>query len=319
MAATYLDFERPLAALDQRVDALTAIRRRTPDETRELRRLEAERRNLEQSVYDGLSAWERVQLARHVDRPQTLDYVARLCTDFFEMHGDRGFGDDAAIVAGFGSYEGHPLAVVGHQRGHSTQERVRRNFGMASPEGYRKAVRLFETAERLRVPLVTFVDTQGAYPGVGAEERGQAEAIARSLRTMALLRVPIVSVVIGEGGSGGALALGVADRLLMQEFSCYSVISPEGCASILYRDRAREHVAQAAEALRLTARDLHRFGIVDELVREPVGTAHRHPEPAVEAVARSVARHLAELRDVPADVLVAERYARFRRIGGHVE
>lgn len=319
MAATYLDFERPLAALDARIDALLAIRRRTPDETRELRRLEAERRSLEQSVYDGLSAWERVQLARHVDRPQTLDYVTHLCGDFFEIHGDRAFGDDAAIVAGFGLAGGRPLAIVGHQRGHSTPERVRRNFGMASPEGYRKAVRLFEMAERLRVPLLTFVDTQGAYPGVGAEERGQAEAIARSLRTMALLRVPIVSVVIGEGGSGGALALGVADRLLMQEFSCYSVISPEGCASILYRDRVREHVAQAAEALRLTARDLHRFGIVDELVREPIGTAHRHPDAAIATVARSVLRHLEVLRAVPVTTLVEERYARYRRIGGHVE
>jgi acetyl-CoA carboxylase carboxyl transferase subunit alpha len=319
MSTTYLDFERPLAALDERIETLAGVRQRTPDETRELRRLEAERKRLEHSVYDGLSAWERVQLARHIDRPQTLDYVHQLCADFFELHGDRAYGDDAAIVAGVGSFRGVPLAVVGHQRGHTTQERVRRNFGMASPEGYRKAVRLFELAERLRIPVLTFVDTQGAYPGVGAEERGQAEAIAASLRAMALLPVPIVSVVIGEGGSGGALALGVADRLLMQEFSCYSVISPEGCASILYRDRAKEHVAQAAEALRLTARDLHRFGIVDELIREPLGTAHRHPARAMEAVEKSVAKHLEELRRVPADELLARRYERYRGIGCHVE
>ncbi len=216
-------------------------------------------------------------------------------------------------------YHGEPLVVVGHQRGHSTEERQRRNFGMASPEGYRKASRLFRLAERLRVPILTFIDTQGANTGVPAEQRGQAEAIAHTLRTMALLRVPIVSVVIGEGGSGGALALGLADRLLMQEYSCYSVISPEGCASILYRDRGPENVARAAEALRLTARDLYRFGVIDEVVDEPVGGAHRNPRRAGEALERSIARHLAELRAHSLPSLLARRYEKYRRIGRYLE
>jgi acetyl-CoA carboxylase carboxyl transferase subunit alpha len=319
VAVTYLDFELPLAALDARVETLRRARDRSAGETRELRRLETERRKLERTLYDTLSAWQRVQLARHIDRPQTLDYVTRLCGDFFELHGDRAFADDGAIVGGIGTHRGEPIVVVGHQRGHSTQERLQRNFGMASPEGYRKALRLFRLAERLRMPILTFVDTQGAYPGVGAEERGQAEAIAHNLRAMALLRVPIVSVVIGEGGSGGALALGLADRLLMQEYSCYSVISPEGCASILYRDRGPENVARAAEALRLTARDLYRFGVIDEIIDEPVGGAHRNPRRAGEALERAVGRHLAELKAQSLATLLARRYEKYRRIGRYLE
>jgi len=281
--------------------------------------LEAERRRLEVTVYGGLSAWQRVQLARHIDRPQTLDYVERLCGSFFELHGDRSFGDDPAIVAGLGEYNGETLAVVGHQRGHTTHERLKRNFGMASPEGYRKALRVFRLAERLGIPVVTFVDTQGAYPGVGAEERGQAEAIARNLRVMAGLAVPILSVVIGEGGSGGALALGVADRLLMQEYSCYSVISPEGCASILYRNHGPESVGRAAQALRLTAGDLYGFGIVDGIIAEPLGGAHRNPRRAAEALERSVAQNLAELKTQPREALLAGRYAKYRSLGRYVE
>jgi acetyl-CoA carboxylase carboxyl transferase subunit alpha len=318
VALTYLDFELPLAALDERIEALRR-RERGAAEVRELRRLETERRRVERTLYDGLSAWQRVQLARHIDRPQTLDYVARLCADFFELHGDRTYGDDAAIVAGLATYRGEPIVVVGHQRGHSTAERLQRNFGMASPEGYRKALRLFRLAERLRIPVLTFVDTQGAYPGVEAEERGQAEAIAHNLRAMALLRVPIVSVVIGEGGSGGALALGLADRVLMQEYSCYSVISPEGCASILYRERTPENIARAAEALRLTARDLYRFGVVDEVIGEPVGGAHRNPRRAGEALERSVAKHLDELKAQSLATLLARRYEKYRRIGRYLE
>lgn len=319
MAVTYLDFELPLAALDARIETLRRVRDRSAGEARELRRLEAERRRQERALYAGLSAWQRVQLARHIDRPQTLDYIERLCGDFFELRGDRSFGDDGAIVGGLATHRGESIVVVGHQRGHSTQERVRRNFGMASPEGYRKALRLFRLAERLRIPILTLVDTQGAYPGVGAEERGQAEAIARNLRAMALLRVPIVSVVIGEGGSGGALALGVADRLLMQEYSCYSVISPEGCASILYRDRSPENVARAAEALRLTARDLYRFGVIDEVIDEPVGGAHRNPRRAGEALERAVAKHLAELKAQSLAALLHRRYEKYRRIGRYLE
>jgi acetyl-CoA carboxylase carboxyl transferase subunit alpha len=319
VAVTYLDFELPLAALDTRIEALRRTRERSAADSRELRRLETERRKLERTLYDTLSAWQRVELARHIDRPQTLDYVERLCADFFELHGDRAFGDDAAIVGGIGTYRRQPIMVVGHQRGHSTQERLRRNFGSANPEGYRKALRLFHMAERLGMPILTFIDTQGAYTGVGAEQRGQAEAIAHTLRAMALLRVPIVSVVIGEGGSGGALALGLGDRLLMQEYSCYSVISPEGCSAILYRDRAPENVARAAEALRLTARDLYRFGVIDEVVSEPVGGAHRNPRRAGEALERAINRHLAELKAQSLASLLARRYEKFRRIGRYVE
>jgi acetyl-CoA carboxylase carboxyl transferase subunit alpha len=319
MPVTYLDFEQPLAALDAQVETLRAAPARGAETTRALRRLAVERRRLEREVYDSLTAWQRVQLARHVDRPQTVDYVTRLCRDFFELHGDRAFGDDPAIVAGIGLCGGAPLAVVGHQRGHATAERVRRNFGMANPEGYRKAIRVFRLAERLGIPILTLVDTQGAYPGVGAEERGQAEAIASTMRTMTQLRVPIVSVVIGEGGSGGALALGVADRVLMQQYACYSVISPEGCAAILYRDRSPESIARAAEALRLTARDLMRAGVVDGLVPEPAGGAHRNPRRAVDALERAVVHHLAELRRVPIATLLQARHRKFRRIGGHLE
>jgi len=319
VAVTYLDFEQPLAALDASIAALERARPRTSSRARELRRLRAERGRLERTVYGGLTAWERVQLARHVDRPQTLDYVRHLCGEFFELHGDRRFGDDPAIVAGVGRFEGLPLAIVGHQRGHGAEERARRKSGAASPEGYRKACRLFRLAERLGIPVLTFVDTQGASTSVGAEERGQAGAIAESLRTMALLRVPIVSVVIGEGGSGGALALGVADRVLIQEYACYSVISPEGCASILYRERTDHSVARAAEALRLTAADLDHFGLVDEVVPEPMGGAHRNPRRAIETVGRSVRRDLAELRAQDIDRVLARRQRRYRRIGRHVE
>lgn len=319
MSVTYLDFEQPLAALDARVAALRATGTRGPAVTRELRQLAQARRRLEREVYQSLSAWERVQLARHVDRPQSLDYIGRLCREFFELHGDRAFGDDPAIVAGIGRCHGHPLAIVGQQRGHTTAERVQRNFGMANPEGYRKAIRVFRLAERLRMPILTLVDTQGAYPGVGAEERGQAEAIAHTMRTMTTLTVPIVSVVIGEGGSGGALALAVADRVLMLEYACYSVISPEGCAAILYRDRAPESIARAAEALRLTARDLLAANVVDALVPEPAGGAHRNPRRACESVERAVVHALGELRGVAPTTLVRRRYDRFRRLGSHVD
>lgn len=319
MSVTYLDFEQPLAALDARVAALRASETRGPAVTRELRQLAQARRRLEEEVYRSLSAWERVQLARHVDRPQALDYIGRLCREFFELHGDRSFGDDPAIIAGIGRCHGHSLAIVGQQRGHTTAERVQRNFGMANPEGYRKAVRVFRLAERLRIPILTLVDTQGAYPGVGAEERGQAEAIAHTMQTMTTLTVPIVSVVIGEGGSGGALALAVADRVLMLEYACYSVISPEGCAAILYRDRAPESIARAAEALRLTARDLLAAGVVDALVPEPAGGAHRNPRRAGEAVERAVVHALGELRTIASATLVRRRYDRYRRLGAHVD
>ncbi len=312
MARTYLDFERPLAALDARIETLAR-----GGDTAEQRRTEAERRRLARRVAAGLTAWQRVQLARHVDRPQTLEYVEGFCDDFFELHGDRAFRDDPAVVAGVGKTPQGPLVIVGHQRGHGTRDRVRRSFGMASPEGYRKAVRAFELAERLGMPVVTFVDTQGAYPGVGAEERGLAESIARSLQTMATLRVPIVTVVIGEGGSGGALALGLADRVLMQEYACYSVISPEGAAGILYHNQGRKDVARAAEALRLTAQDLLRAALVDELVPEPMGGAHRRPARAIAKVSERVRWHLHDLAGQRVRDLLGKRHARYREIGAH--
>src|SRR5438874_283585 len=280
-----------------------------------LRRLRAERRRVQQELLARLTPWERVQLSRHPDRPAALDYLGVLCRDLVELHGDRRFGEDEAIVGGLGRFRGHAVVVVAQQRGRTTAERVRRNFGMPRPEGYRKAVRLFELAERFARPVITLVDTQGAYPGIGAEERGQAEAIAASLRTLAGLRVPVVSAVIGEGGSGGALALALADRVLMQEHAWYSVISPEGCASVLFRGRTPETVARSAALLGLTAAELAGFGVVDEIVAEPGGGAHRQPARAAVLLGRALERHLTALGGVPPGELVARRYARYRRIG----
>jgi acetyl-CoA carboxylase carboxyl transferase subunit alpha len=311
MQSTYLDFERPLEELDRAIEEARA--RKSPVE--EIAGLEARERDLERQLYGDLSPWYRVQLSRHPDRPQTLDYAGQIFDEFTELHGDRGFADDPSIVGGFGRFEDRPLMLVGHQRGRTTQEKLRRNFGMPKPEGYRKALRLFRLAERFRRPIVTMIDTQGAFPGLDAEERGQAEAIARNLRAMAALRVPVVVCVIGEGGSGGALALGIGDRILMFEYACYSVITPEGCASILYRQKTAESVAHAADALRLTAKDLLALGVIDEVVPEPLGGAHRHPRAATQALRAALARHLAELRAVPEDRLRELRYEKFRRMG----
>jgi len=313
-AATYLDFERPLEALDAEIARLGMPGADTRDGDR-LRRVRAERRRVQQELLARLTPWERVQLSRHPDRPAMLDYVGVLCRDFVELHGDRRFGDDGAIVGGVARFRGRAVVIVGQQRGRTTSERVARNFGMPRPEGYRKAIRLFELAERFARPVLTFIDTQGAYPGIGAEERGQAEAIAASLRTLATLSVPVIAAVIGEGGSGGALALGVADRVVMQEHAWYSVISPEGCASILFRERTPEHVARSAELLRLTATELARFGVVDEIVAEPGGGAHRQPARAAVLLGRALERHLTALAAVPPAQLVASRYQRYRRLG----
>jgi len=311
---TYLDFERPLEALDAEVARLVGAASGTPDGDR-LRRLRDERRRLQHALLARLTPWERVQLSRHPDRPSMLDYVGALCRDFVELHGDRRFGDDGAIVGGLARFRGHAVVIVGHQRGRTPAERIARNFGMPMPEGYRKAARLFELAERFGRPVLTFIDTEGAYPGIGAEERGQAEAIAASLRALATLRVPVVSAIIGEGGSGGALALALADRVLMQEHAWYSVISPEGCASILFRERTPETVARSAALLRLTARELAEFGVVDEIVPEPGGGAHRHPPRAAALLARALEQNLASLDRVGAAELVKRRYARYRRLG----
>jgi acetyl-CoA carboxylase carboxyl transferase subunit alpha len=315
MPTSYLDFEQPLADVDKRLDELRRLSARSDEEQLELTQLAEQSQQLELEVYGSLLPWQRVQLSRHIDRPYTLDYIERLCSEFVELHGDRNFSDDPAIVGGLARFRGQPVVVVGHQRGRTTAEKVKRNFGMPRPEGYRKALRLFQMAERFRRPLLTFIDTQGAYPGVDAEERGQAEAIARNIREMAGLRTPIVVTVIGEGGSGGALALGVGDRVLMQENACYSVITPEGCAAILYGERTPERVAWAAEALKITAADLLALEVIDAVIAEPPGGAHRYPDAAVAAVGDVLEEQLQALLAVPIEKLMEQRYTKFRRMG----
>ena len=315
MPTTYLDFEKSLADLDKKLEALRKLTAPSREEQGEITALEEQCRQQEAEIHGALSPWQRVQLSRHQDRPYTLDYIEQLCSEFVELHGDRSFADDPAIVGGLARFRGRPVVVVGHQRGRTVQEKVRRNFGMPRPEGYRKALRLFHLAERFRRPVLTFIDTQGAYPGVGAEERGQAEAIARNIREMSGLRTPIIVVVIGEGGSGGALALGVGDRVFMQENACYSVITPEGCAAILYGERTPARAAWAAEALKITAADLLALKVIDAVIPEPLGGAHRHVEEAIAAVGDTIARHLDELAPLPVDELLVQRYAKFRRMG----
>lgn len=315
MQTTYLDFEKPLEALDRRVHELTQLDDRSDRQQAELAGLEDQLRRREAEVFGSLSAWQRVQLSRHADRPYSLEYIEALCSEFVELHGDRVFADDPAIVGGLARFRGMPVVVVGHQRGKSVADKVHRNFGMPRPEGYRKALRLFHLAERFGRPVLTFVDTQGAYPGVGAEERGQAEAIARNIQEMAGLKTPIIVTVIGEGGSGGALALGVGDRILMQENACYSVITPEGCAAILFGERTPERSAWAAEALKVTAPNLLSFGVIDEVISEPAGGAHRHARAALAEVSEVVARHLHAVCRLSVDEIMAQRYAKFRRMG----
>jgi acetyl-CoA carboxylase carboxyl transferase subunit alpha len=310
MRRTYLDFEQPLRELDRAVEAARAIGD-SEAETRLRGEIEACARDLR----GRLTPWQRVQLSRHLDRPFTLDHVAALCTDFVELHGDRAFGDDPAIVAGFGFRNARPLAVVGHQRGRGTAEKVRRNFGMPRAEGYRKARRIFRLAGRFGLNLLLLVDTQGAFPGTESEERGIAEAIAGCLAELSSLPVPIVSAIIGEGGSGGALALAVSDVLLVLENACLGVITPEGCASILSRQRSQEAIAAAAASLRLTSADLQALGVVDGVVPEPVGGAHRDWRTASEELAKAIDAAFASLGHLSAEALVARRYARLRALG----
>ncbi|MBI2468332.1 MAG: acetyl-CoA carboxylase carboxyltransferase subunit alpha [Candidatus Rokubacteria bacterium] len=306
-----LDFEKPLLELEARVAAFRQSQE--PGAPAQAAELEERLRRLQRKIFGRLTAWQRVQLARHPRRPYTLDLIRLLAQDFVELHGDRLFGDDHAIVGGLAQFEGRPVVIVGHQKGRDTREKLYRNFGMPHPEGYRKALRLMQLAERFAKPVITLIDTPGAYPGIGAEERGQAEAIARNLREMAGLRTPIVAVVTGEGGSGGALALGVADRVFMLEHAIYSVISPEGCAAILWEDAGKAR--DAAEVLRITAPDLVKLGVVDAIIPEPAGGAHRNWEAAAAGVRTAVSAALAELRALPADELVSQRYAKFRRMG----
>jgi acetyl-CoA carboxylase carboxyl transferase subunit alpha len=311
---TWLDFEKPVIELEQKIQELRAhAAEKGLEAESELSDLERKAEELRREVYANLTPYQRVQLARHPRRPYALDYVEKCFTAFTELHGDRHFGDDAAIVAGLAMLGERPVLVVGQQKGRDTKENLLRRFGMPNPEGYRKALRLMQLAERFRVPIVTLVDTPGAYPGLGAEERGQAEAIAVNLREMARLEVPIVTVVIGEGGSGGALAIAVSDVVLMFENSVYSVISPEGCASILWRDGKR--AAQAADALRLTAPDLERLGIIDGILPEPIGGAHRDHGTAAATLRQAVEERLAALSALPGPELVRRRLERFRRMG----
>ncbi len=312
-----LEFEKPVVDLERRIDELRGVVSGSPELRPALDELETRARELQQEIFADLTAWQKVLLSRHPTRPYMLDYVMRFIDGFVELHGDRCFGDDQAIVGGFGTFDGRPVLCVGHQKGRTTKENVRRNFGMPRPEGYRKALRLMEMAGRLGKPIICLIDTPGAYPGIDAEERGQAEAIAKNLEVMAGLPVPIVCAVIGEGGSGGALALGVADRILMLEYATYSVISPEGCASILWRDDDKK--AEAAEAMKITAADLMRLGVVDEIVTESPGGAHRDHEASARNLAVALACHLHELESLSPTALRDGRYRKFRDMGAFVE
>lgn len=309
-----LDYEKGIAELEEQIAALQQLARdRGLDMASELASMEAKLAGLRQQAYSNLSPVDRVQLARHPRRPYTLDYADRIFTDFVELHGDRAFRDDAAIVGGWARLEGESVMLIGQQKGRDMKENLRRNFGMPHPEGYRKALRLMQLAEKFGRPIITLIDTPGAYPGIGAEERGQAEAIARNLREMARLRVPSISVVIGEGGSGGALALGVTDRVLMFENSVYSVISPEGCAAILWK--TNEAKDKAAAALKMTADDLASLRIIDEVIEEPAGGAHTNWDEASSALGAALTRHLAELREIPTEELVPQRLSKFLAMG----
>jgi acetyl-CoA carboxylase carboxyl transferase subunit alpha len=314
MAMNFLEFEQPIAELEAKIEELKFLGTdASVNISEEIKRLQTKSRALTTSIFQNLSPWQITQLARHPQRPYTLDYISMIFTDWQELHGDRMYGDDLAIVGGMARLEGIPLMLIGQQKGRDTKERVRRNYGMPKPEGYRKALRLMKTAERFRMPVVTLIDTPGAYPGIGSEERGQSEAIARNLFEMSNLAAPVVSVVIGEGGSGGALAIGVCDRLIMLQFSVYSVISPESCASILWKSTDKKEIA--ADAMGGTADRLKKLGLVDEVLKEPHGGAHRDPQVMAEDIKQSVIRHLTELRNLPVTQLLDARQARLRNLG----
>ncbi len=318
---TYLDFERPVAELERQIEELQALNHDSDsvDVSEELANLREKAAAQLRSTYDKLDAWQKTEVARHPDRPKFIDYRAGLIEDFEELAGDRRFGEDSAIIGGLGRFRGRSVVVMGHEKGRTTETRLKHNFGMARPEGYRKAIRLMDMAERFSLPVLTFVDTAGAYPGVGAEERGQAEAIARAIDRCLSLPTPLISVIAGEGGSGGAVAIASGNAVLMLEHSIYSVISPEGCASILWKDRdpsrARDSAKEAAIAMRITAADLHKLKIVDEVVPEPPGGAHRAPGDAVMAVGDAMERALFGLEDHAAQALIAQRRDRFLAIG----
>ncbi len=318
MNGTWLDFEKPILDIERRIENLKGLApEEHPEAAQELERLERKAERLRREIYSKLTRWQRVKLARHPRRPYTLDYLKQIAPNFMELHGDRRFGDDPAIVGGLTLLDDLPVVIIGHQKGRDTKENIYRNFGMAHPEGYRKALRLMRLAANFGCPIVTLVDTPGAYPGLGAEERGQSEALARNILEMAHLAVPIVTVVIGEGGSGGALAIAVGDVVLMFENSIYSVITPEGCAAILWKDASKAE--QAAEALKLTAPDLLELHVIDEIIPEPVGGAHRDPEEAARRLKDAVLRHLRGLMGLPAQELLDRRLEKYLKMGVYLE
>ncbi len=318
MNPNYLDFEQPIAELEAKIEELRYV----GDDTEinigeEISRLQEKSRSLTKSIFSKLTPWQTSKLARHPMRPYTLDYVDRIFTDFQELHGDRSFADDPAIVGGIARLDGMPVMIIGHQKGRDTKENIRRNFGMPKPEGYRKAMRLMKMAERFRMPVITFIDTPGAYPGVDAEERGQSEAIARNLFVMADLKTPVICTVIGEGGSGGALAIGVGDSVMMLEYSTYSVISPEGCASILWK--SAEKAEEAAEAMGITAKRLKELDLIDEIVREPLGSAYRDIEMTARNIKQALVDALEAIEKIGMDSLLEQRYQRLMSYGNFVK
>jgi len=314
MALSFLEFEQPIAELEAKIDELRFVSSDAEVNVgEEIARLRAKCRALTTSIFASLTPWQVAQLARHPQRPYTLDYASMIFDEFHELHGDRMYADDQAIIGGLARLDGRPVLLIGHQKGRDTKERVRRNYGMPKPEGYRKALRLMKLAERFQIPVITLIDTPGAYPGVGSEERNQSEAIARNLFEMATLRVPVITAVIGEGGSGGALAVGVCDRLIMLQYSVYSVISPEGCASILWKSADKKELA--ADAMGITAERLDKLGLVDEILHEPLGGAHRDPQVMADALKVALLKYLGQVEPLSPDELVEKRYARLRGQG----
>lgn len=317
MSLNFLDFEQPIAELEAKIDSLRSVNRQNEDLDfdldDEIRRLQDKSVELTRKIFADLGAWQIAQLARHPRRPYTLDYIDQIFTEFDELAGDRAYADDKAIVGGIARLEGRPVMVIGHQKGRETKEKIRRNFGMPAPEGYRKALRLMKMAERFKLPIITFIDTPGAYPGVGAEERGQSEAIARNLREMSMLTVPVICTVIGEGGSGGALAIGVGDKVNMLQYSTYSVISPEGCASILWK--SADKAPLAAEAMGITAPRLHELGLIDSVIGEPLGGAHRDMAAMSAALKAQLQQDLQDLDVLDENMLLERRYQRLMNYG----
>jgi acetyl-CoA carboxylase carboxyl transferase subunit alpha len=318
MVKHYLDFEKPIIELEREIEYLKRFSKgKFLHLDEQLKHLEEKLHRVQKEIFSNLTGWQITQLARHIDRPRTSHYLSTIFENFIELHGDRAYGDDPAIIGGISKFNGRSVVCIGHQKGADAKEMVYRNFGMPHPEGYRKALRLMKMAEDFQKPIITLIDTPGAYPGIGAEERGQAEAIARNLRSMVSLRTPILTLVIGEGGSGGALAIGIGDRILMLEYSIYSVISPEGCAAILWKDGKKGEVA--ADSLRLTARDLYQLGVIDEVIPEPLGGAHRDPKAMSDILKEAVERNLREIEEMDMDELVKVRYEKFRKMGTFIE